>query len=57
MNNKSNRIRTASRIIKAKPQAVYQAFMDPKALVTWLPPIGMEGRIDAFDARRVAFIA
>lgn len=51
MNNKSKRIDTASRIIKAPPQAVYRAFMDPKALVAWLPPEGMEGRIDAFDAR------
>lgn len=55
MKNKSNRIDTASRIIKAVPQAVYQAFMDPKALVTWLPPKGMEGRIDAFDAREGGF--
>lgn len=25
--------------------------MNPKALVAWLPPEGMEGRIDVFDAR------
>lgn len=51
MNNKSKRTDIASRIIKAPPQAVYLAFLDPKALVAWLPPKGMVGRIDAFDAR------
>jgi len=25
--------------------------MDPEALVSWLPPTGMKGRIDAFDPR------
>ncbi|WP_260842634.1 SRPBCC family protein [Siminovitchia fortis] len=55
MKNKSSRIDSASRIIKTVPQTAYQAFMDPKALVTWLPPKGMEGRIDAFDAREGGF--
>lgn len=41
----------ASRIVKAPPSSVYQAFMNPEALVAWLPPAGMEGRIDVFDAR------
>jgi uncharacterized protein YndB with AHSA1/START domain len=40
-----------SRIIKAPPEALYQAFMDPAALVDWLPPAEMTGRIHAFDAR------
>lgn len=51
MNDKSKRTDTASRIIKAPPQAVYRAFMNPESLIAWLPPKGMEGRIDAFDAR------
>lgn len=51
MNDKSKRTDTASRIIKAPPQAVYRAFMDPESLIAWLPPKGMEGRIDAFNAR------
>lgn len=42
---------TASRIIKATPQAVYAALVDPQALVSWLPPSGMSGRIETFDAR------
>lgn len=51
MNDRTKRIDTVSRIIKAPPQTVYRAFMDPKELVAWLPPEGMEGRIDEFDAR------
>lgn len=40
-----------SRIIKASPEELYQAFMDPAVLVAWLPPAEMTGRIHAFDAR------
>ena len=42
--------RTA-RIIRARPEQLYAAFMDPAALVAWLPPAGMTGRMHAFDAR------
>lgn len=40
-----------SRIIKAAPQKVYAAFMDPDALLAWLPPGGMTGRLYDFDGR------
>lgn len=40
-----------SRIIKAAPEALYDAFMDPDLLVQWLPPAQMSGRVHAFDAR------
>ena len=40
-----------SRVIKASPQQLYDAFMDPVALVEWLPPAEMTGRVHAFDAR------
>lgn len=40
-----------SRVIRATPRAVYDAFVDPAALLEWLPPGGMTGRIHAFDAR------
>jgi uncharacterized protein YndB with AHSA1/START domain len=40
-----------SRIIKAAPEALYQAFIDRAALVEWLPPAEMTGKIHAFDAR------
>ena len=40
-----------TRIIKAPPQALYDAFLDPAALAEWLPPGDMTGKIHAFDAR------
>jgi uncharacterized protein YndB with AHSA1/START domain len=40
-----------SRIIKARPDELYEAFMDPAALVAWLPPAEMTGEIHEFDAR------
>jgi uncharacterized protein YndB with AHSA1/START domain len=40
----------ASVVVKAPPQAVYAAFLDPAALAEWLPPAGMTGKIHAFDA-------
>jgi uncharacterized protein YndB with AHSA1/START domain len=40
-----------SRIIQAPAEALYRAFMDPAALVEWLPPAEMTGEIHAFDAR------
>lgn len=48
MKSDSSRTDTASRILKAPPSAVYQAFMNPNSLVVWLPPEGMEGRIDTY---------
>ena len=43
---------TASRVIAVPPDRVYAALVDPEALVTWLPPDGMRGRFERFDARR-----
>ena len=40
-----------SRIIRAQPEELYAAFLDPAALVDWLPPAAMTGRIHEFDAR------
>ena len=42
---------TASRVIAAAPEAVYEALVDPDALIAWLPPDGMSGRFERFDAR------
>ena len=44
--------RTCSkRVIAAPAEALYAAFLDPAALVEWLPPGGMTGRIHRFDGR------
>src|SRR4051812_36145645 len=42
---------TASRTIVAPPDRVYAALIDPEALLAWLPPSGMSGRFEHFDAR------
>jgi uncharacterized protein YndB with AHSA1/START domain len=41
----------ASRVIAALPDRVYAALVDPEALTAWLPPDGMSGRFERFDAR------
>ncbi|WP_054707922.1 SRPBCC domain-containing protein [Bacillus sp. JCM 19041] len=47
----NKRIDTASRIIKAPAKVIYQAMLNPEALVLWLPPEGMSGHLDTFDVR------
>lgn len=42
---------TASRVIFAPLERVYAALVDPDALTVWLPPDGMSGRLERFDAR------
>src|ERR1700756_4363239 len=40
-----------SRVIAAPPGRVWAALVDPGALMAWLPPGGMTGRFERFDAR------
>lgn len=40
-----------SQLVAAAPEAVWAAFMDPAALVQWLPPAQMTGAIRDFDGR------
>lgn len=42
---------TASQIVKAPLSRVFEALIDPEALAEWLPPAGMRGRFEHFDAR------
>ena len=42
---------TASRVIAAPLDRVFAALVDPEALTAWLPPGGMSGRFERFDAR------
>ena len=42
---------TASLVIAARPDAIYRAFADPDALMTWLPPGRMTGRALEYDFR------
>lgn len=42
---------SVSRIISASPQAVYQAFLNPNSVASWLPPDTMTATVHNFDAR------
>ncbi|KUI33663.1 ATPase [Mycobacterium sp. IS-1590] len=42
---------TASLVVKAPLSRVFEALVDPEALVEWLPPSGMTGRFEHFDPR------
>lgn len=50
-NSGKGRTDTASRVIQASPQMIYNSFIDPKAYVAWLPPKGMKGDIQQFNAQ------
>src|SRR5206468_2384298 len=39
------------RIIQATAKDLYDAFLDPAALLDWLPPGDMTGKLHSFDAR------
>lgn len=41
----------ASRLVRAPIAKVYGAFLDPEALVRWLPPEGMTGAMLDFDPK------
>ncbi|WFE24050.1 SRPBCC family protein [Solwaraspora sp. WMMD937] len=42
---------SAARVMAAPITRVYAALVDPDALAAWLPPQGMTGRFERFDAR------
>jgi uncharacterized protein YndB with AHSA1/START domain len=39
------------RVLRAPQERVYRAFIDPEAMVKWLPPHGFTGKILHMDAR------
>jgi len=39
------------RVLRAPPERVYRAFLDPDALVKWLPPHGFTCKVHQLDAR------
>jgi uncharacterized protein YndB with AHSA1/START domain len=39
------------RVLRAKPERVYRAFLDPEAMAKWLPPNGFTGKVHEIDAR------
>jgi uncharacterized protein YndB with AHSA1/START domain len=39
------------RVLKTTPEKLYRAFLDPEAMVKWLPPHGFTGKVHSIDAR------
>jgi uncharacterized protein YndB with AHSA1/START domain len=39
------------RVLRAKPERVYRAFLDPDAMAKWLPPNGFTGKVHHLDAK------
>jgi uncharacterized protein YndB with AHSA1/START domain len=39
------------RVLRAAPETVYRAFLDPDAKVKWLPPNGFTGKVHEMDAK------
>jgi len=39
------------RVIKAKAERIYRAFLDADAMVKWLPPHGFTGKVHHLDAK------
>jgi uncharacterized protein YndB with AHSA1/START domain len=46
----SNAVRL-HRVLRAPPERVYRAFLDPDAMCKWLPPHGYTGKVHHMDAR------
>lgn len=39
------------RVLRAKPERVYRAFLDPDAMAKWLPPYGFTCKVQHVDAK------
>ncbi|MFL6617288.1 MAG: SRPBCC family protein [Povalibacter sp.] len=46
----SNTVRL-HRVLRAKPERVYKAFLDADAMAKWLPPHGFTGKVHHMEAR------
>lgn len=42
---------SAARVVPTDAARTFAALVDPDALTTWLPPAGMSGRFERYDAR------
>ncbi len=48
--NNTNTVRL-HRVLRAKPERVYRAFLDADAMAKWLPPNGFTGKVHHLDAK------
>jgi uncharacterized protein YndB with AHSA1/START domain len=39
------------RVLRAAPEKIYRAFLDPDAMAKWLPPNGFTGKVHEMDAK------
>ena len=39
------------RVIRATPEKIYKAFLDPDAMAKWLPPNGFTGKVHHMEAK------
>ncbi len=39
------------RVLRATPERIYRAFLDPDAMAKWLPPNGFTGKVHQMDAK------
>jgi uncharacterized protein YndB with AHSA1/START domain len=46
----SNTVRL-HRVLRAAPEKVYRAFLEPDAMVKWLPPHGFTGKVHQMEAK------
>jgi uncharacterized protein YndB with AHSA1/START domain len=47
----SNRKVQLHRVVRAKPEKVYRAFLEPEAMSKWLPPYGFTCSVQHFEAK------
>lgn len=50
MSDLNNTVRL-HRVLRATPERVYRAFLDPDALARWLPPYGFTAKVHSMDVR------
>ena len=48
--NNTNTVRL-HRVLRATPERVYRAFLDPDAMVKWVPPNGFTGKVHHADVK------
>lgn len=48
--NQTNAVRL-HRVLRAKPERIYRAFLDADAMAKWLPPHGFTGKVHHLDAK------
>lgn len=51
MNSSQTNLVQLHRVLRAKPERVYRAFLDADAMAKWLPPHGFTGRVHHLDPK------